>query len=108
MGKIFPLRKNMLRIFLQFRYASNSSEIISKNIINIASDFNKKNKKLVNYENKSFDENNNNDHDDDESMFVKTQFNDFEWGGPLRGGTHLEPTRFGDWDKKVLYRLLIV
>ena len=33
MGKIFPLRKNMLRIFLQFRYASNSSEIISKNII---------------------------------------------------------------------------
>ena len=59
----------------------------------------------MNYENKSFDENNNNDHDD-ESMFVKTQFNDFEWGGPLRGGTHLEPTRFSDWEQKVVVQII--
>lgn len=23
-----------------------------------------------------------------------------EWGGPRRGGRLLEPTRFGDWERK--------
>ena len=23
-----------------------------------------------------------------------------EWGGPRRGGTHAEPTRFGDWERR--------
>ena len=42
-----------------------------------------------------------NEEDEDyEEMFVNTQFNNIEWGGPLRGGKHLEPTRFGDWERK--------
>ena len=35
-----------------------------------------------------------------EEMFVKTTFNNIEWGGPLRGGRMSEPTRFGDWERK--------
>lgn len=35
-----------------------------------------------------------------ENMFVSTSFNDIEWGGPLRGGRMLEPTRYGDWERK--------
>ena len=38
--------------------------------------------------------------EDYENMFVKTSFNNVEWGGPLRGGKLLEPTRFGDWERK--------
>ena len=38
--------------------------------------------------------------DEYEDMFVKTVFKDIEWGGPLRGGRMLEPTRFGDWERK--------
>tara|TARA_X000000950_G_C13826352_1_gene624206 strand:+ start:796 stop:915 length:120 start_codon:yes stop_codon:yes gene_type:complete len=33
-------------------------------------------------------------------MFVKTIFNNIEWGGPLQGGKMPEPTRFGDWERK--------
>ena len=47
--------------------------------------------------------NNHNDHEDEneyEEMFVKTEFNNIEWGGPLRGGRMPEPTRFGDWERK--------
>ena len=33
-------------------------------------------------------------------MFVKTEFNNIEWGGPLRGGKMPEPTRFGYWERK--------
>ena len=33
-------------------------------------------------------------------MFVKNEFNNIEWGGPLRGGRMPEPTRFGDWERK--------
>ena len=43
------------------------------------------------------------DVDDDneyEDMFVKTAFQNMEWGGPLRGGRLPEPTRFGDWERK--------
>ena len=40
------------------------------------------------------------DEDDYEDMFVKTTFNNIEWGGPLRGGKMPEPTRFGDWERK--------
>tara|TARA_E500000178_G_scaffold335607_1_gene372670 strand:- start:876 stop:1142 length:267 start_codon:yes stop_codon:yes gene_type:complete len=41
------------------------------------------------------------DEDDEyEEMFVKTTFNNIEWGGPLRGGRMPEPTRFGDWERK--------
>ena len=46
-------------------------------------------------------------HDDDddndnlyENMFVYTNFQNIEWGGPLRGGTLPEPTRYGDWERK--------
>ena len=42
----------------------------------------------------------NDDYDDDENIFMKTSFNNIEWGGPLRNGNYLEPTRFGDWEKK--------
>tara|TARA_B100001778_G_scaffold215956_1_gene178867 strand:+ start:212 stop:415 length:204 start_codon:yes stop_codon:yes gene_type:complete len=35
-----------------------------------------------------------------EDMFVKTAFQNIEWGGPLRGGRLPEPTRFGDWERK--------
>ena len=35
-----------------------------------------------------------------EDMFVKTAFQNMEWGGPLRGGRLPEPTRFGDWERK--------
>ena len=38
--------------------------------------------------------------DEYEDMFMKTVFKDIEWGGPLRGGRMLEPTRFGDWERK--------
>ena len=47
--------------------------------------------------------NNHNDEEDeneDEEMFVKTKFDNIEWGGPLRGGRMPEPTRFGDWERK--------
>ena len=37
---------------------------------------------------------------DYEEMYVKTSFNNIEWGGPLRGGGLPEPTRFGDWERK--------
>ena len=40
------------------------------------------------------------DEDEYEEMFVKTEFNNIEWGGPLRGGRMPEPTRFGDWERK--------
>ena len=49
------------------------------------------------------DKKNIDDGDDDEEyeeMFVKTNFNNIEWGGPLRGGRMPEPTRFGDWERK--------
>lgn len=34
-----------------------------------------------------------------EDMFVDTRMGK-EWGGPMRGGRHLEPTRFGDWERQ--------
>lgn len=34
-----------------------------------------------------------------EEMFVDTKMGK-EWGGPMRGGRHPEPTRFGDWERK--------
>lgn len=40
------------------------------------------------------------DENEYEEMFVKTKFNNIEWGGPLRGGKMPEPTRFGDWERK--------
>jgi hypothetical protein len=48
------------------------------------------------------------DDDDDEmeqeEMFINAhdsfQFKGQEWGGPRRGGRLLEPTRFGDWERK--------
>ena len=39
------------------------------------------------------------DDDDMEDMFVDTSMGK-EWGGPTRGGRMLEPTRFGDWERK--------
>jgi hypothetical protein len=47
------------------------------------------------------------DEDDEmeqEDMFVEPHgdfaFRTREWGGPRRGGRFLEPTRFGDWERK--------
>ena len=40
------------------------------------------------------------DENEYEEMFVITEFNNIEWGGPLRGGRMPEPTRFGDWERK--------
>ena len=34
-----------------------------------------------------------------EDMFCDTSMGR-EWGGPMRGGRNLEPTRFGDWERK--------
>lgn len=39
------------------------------------------------------------DEDEYEDMFVQTSFDDIEWGGPMRGGSLPEPTRFGDWER---------
>eukprot|EP00631_Chrysoreinhardia_giraudii_P004210 CAMPEP_0197421758 /NCGR_PEP_ID=MMETSP1170-20131217/10942_1 /TAXON_ID=54406 /ORGANISM="Sarcinochrysis sp, Strain CCMP770" /LENGTH=141 /DNA_ID=CAMNT_0042949035 /DNA_START=43 /DNA_END=468 /DNA_ORIENTATION=+ len=39
------------------------------------------------------------DEDEMEDMFVDTAMGQ-EWGGPMRGGRHPEPTRFGDWERK--------
>lgn len=39
------------------------------------------------------------DDDEMEDMFVDTHMGK-EWGGPMRGGKHPEPTRFGDWERK--------
>jgi hypothetical protein len=51
------------------------------------------------------------DSDDDDGMEQEEMFVDAyespsfghgvaEWGGPRRGGRLLEPTRFGDWERK--------
>jgi len=49
------------------------------------------------------------DSDDDDDMEKEEMFVDphesfehktREWGGPRRGGRLLEPTRFGDWERK--------
>jgi hypothetical protein len=39
------------------------------------------------------------DEDDLEEMFVQGP-NGIEWGGPTRGGSKPEPTRYGDWERK--------
>jgi hypothetical protein len=50
-----------------------------------------------------------NEVDDDDEMEQEEMFVDphesfqhrvREWGGPRRGGRFLEPTRFGDWERK--------
>ncbi|GKY92006.1 hypothetical protein MPSEU_000172200 [Mayamaea pseudoterrestris] len=45
-----------------------------------------------------------NDEDEQEEMFVEPHddftFRTKEWGGPRRGGRFMEPTRFGDWERK--------
>jgi len=60
--------------------------------------------KLVKETPKSLEIKNNHNNEEDENeyeeMFVKTKFNNIEWGGPLRGGRMPEPTRFGDWERK--------
>ena len=37
--------------------------------------------------------------DEMEDMFVEGPAG-IEWGGPTRGGSRPEPTRFGDWERK--------
>lgn len=39
------------------------------------------------------------DEDEMEDMFVEGPAG-IEWGGPTRGGTFPEPTRYGDWERK--------
>lgn len=73
-----------------------NSQKISNAIIN--------SNKLVKELSKPLEIKNNYDDEEDENeyeeMFVKTEFNNIEWGGPLRGGRMPEPTRFGDWERK--------
>ena len=75
------------------------SRINSQNISNAIINSNK----LVKELSKPLELKNNYDEEDEdeyEEMFVKTEFNNIEWGGPLRGGKMPEPTRFGDWERK--------
>ena len=75
------------------------SRINSQNISNAIKNSNK----LVKELSKPLEIKNNYDEEDEdeyEEMFVKTEFNNIEWGGPLRGGKMREPTRFGDWERK--------
>ena len=75
------------------------SRINSQNISNAIINSNK----LVKELSKPLEIKNNYDEEDEdeyEEMFVKTEFNNIEWGGPLRGGKMPEPTRFGDWERK--------
>lgn len=76
------------------------SKINSQNISNAIMNSNK----LVKELSKPLELKNNYEEEDDEDeyeeMFVKTEFNNIEWGGPLRGGKMPEPTRFGDWERK--------
>ena len=51
------------------------------------------------------DENNDDDEEEQEEMFVVADpilghGTRKEWGGPRRGGSLAEPTRFGDWERK--------
>mgnify|MGYP001354929650 FL=1 len=75
------------------------TKINSQNISNAIINSNK----LVKELSKPLEIKNNYDEEDEdeyEEMFVKTEFNNIEWGGPLRGGRMPEPTRFGDWERK--------
>lgn len=47
----------------------------------------------------STDNNEDIDEEDLEEMFVQGPAG-MEWGGPTRGGTRPEPTRYGDWERK--------
>ncbi len=81
------------------------SRINSQNISNAVMNSNKLIKELVKpsqINNNKLKTNHKEDEDEDEyeEMFVKTEFNNIEWGGPLRGGKMPEPTRFGDWERK--------
>jgi hypothetical protein len=38
--------------------------------------------------------------EDEEDMVQMVDAKTGEWGGPTRGGTAPEPTRFGDWERK--------
>ena len=37
---------------------------------------------------------------DDEDMVPMIDPSTGEWGGPTKGGTMPEPTRFGDWERR--------
>ena len=40
------------------------------------------------------------DADEDDDAVAMLDAKSGEWGGPTRGGTRPEPTRFGDWETK--------
>ena len=40
------------------------------------------------------------DEDDDADVVAMVDPKTGEWGGPTRGGSAPEPTRFGDWERK--------
>ena len=84
----------MLRHLVRSRFLSN----VSKKDFALTLPLNTNNEKTT--DKKSINVNHQNTEDDYENMFVKTPFDNVEWGGPLRGGKLLEPTRFGDWERK--------
>lgn len=89
----------MFNLLIKRTLVTCSSRINSQNITNSVINSNK----LVKELSKPLEIKNNYDEEDEdeyEEMFVKTEFNNIEWGGPLRGGKMPEPTRFGDWERK--------
>lgn len=88
--------KNLLLPAYFTTCSKSTSNSVSKTITNIDN-------KLISLSNTVYISNNYEDDEDDdeyENMFVTTSFNNIEWGGPLRGGRNLEPTRFGDWERR--------
>ena len=89
----------MFRLLIK-RSLVTCSTMNSQNISNAIINSNKLIKEIskpLEIKNKYDDEEDENEY---EEMFVKTKFNNIEWGGPLRGGRMPEPTRFGDWERK--------
>ncbi len=86
----------MLRFIIR-RNLTTCNKINSTNITSAVTNSN-----MLLHVDKLSDKKNIEDDDDEEyeDMFVKTNFNNIEWGGPLRGGRMPEPTRFGDWERK--------
>jgi len=79
----------MLRRIINIRHLTTCAKTNSQNVVDAVN----KSSILINEIDKE-------DENEYEEMFVKTPFDNIEWGGPLRGGRMPEPTRFGDWERK--------
>ena len=84
----------MLRRIVNARLLTNCSKTNAQTISQAIT----KSNLILNEKKDNFDGDDENEHY--ENMYVETPFHNVEWGGPLRGGKLLEPTRFGDWERK--------